>query len=921
MPDGYHRVIFKAGRDGSFGKDAEGKPIKEVFYDVIDGLEFRNIPVPQEQDAQGTLLPPVITPDPNCEFVGWQDSPLLDGNTVIRKDYTFTATFKPLKDVIEITTGDEDLPDYFVDVYLDTTDKADASITDNQFTGESKKHFKVNPEKIVEIPAADPQGGGVKDKDGNPLKDAKGKEAKWQFKSWQVEDVATKVWNKGETIKDQFTEKVTTIVAQYNLKLSDMEPVPETEIGEMWVFESLKKDDGTWVNNFMPKKDQFDQALEKVTGLPEYQSYRIITSEEDIYDLVKEEGGPVGDSQPRTVEIQAEVTFKNGTKKVVNIPVKVFKNIYRALNDEDKPNVVKNNPELSDYVKVTVNPTDKAVDKQRKVYYVNPLAQVLIPEKNPKPNGNYAFEGWYYKDPAQVSEGNPQGRVDVDLAKRMEISQEREIIAAYSTPTQPILPLEPMARKIIKNIGDSLTVDDYEAVITPPKDENGKDLRKILTIKLVKPKAKRVTTEKEGDFKEAIEVFYEDGSSTIIDVDVKVVPDYVPQTGDDKPEVPENFVKVTCDPTDKAVNSTPHIYWVNPEKEVTLPVGDPVGKEVRKADGTKDFTWLFTKWDKALTGIFKEGTTITAEYQKDYGGLTPIVPISDPPVVDLVPYGEDKITGNGIPGSKITVTDEDGNPLKGNDGNPIEVLVDETEKFTIPTNRLPEGKKPKDVYLTQTEKDKMPSEPVPVVEQGPKYIVAEDPDHPGEVPEGYVRLIFDATEDGTVDGHRKKIIDVRNDVTYEDPDLWAVLPETARYKDGTKLFDKWSPIVPKTGLVKDQTFEAQYKGKPVVPKPDPEPGTDPDKPNPEKPNPDPKPGTDTKPGTDPGTKPGSKPEQGRKDPATSNSPANKGGKTNQSKAPHTGDLFILPYALVGLASLALFGTLFIKGKKKRPQEK
>ena len=1123
VPDGYHRVIFKAGRDGSFGKDAGGKPIKEVFYDVIDGLEFRNIPVPQEQDDQGSLLPPVITPDPHCEFVGWQDSPLIDGNTVIRKDYTFTAKFRPLKDVIEITTGDEDLPDYFVDVYLDTTDKADASITDNQFTGESKKHFKVNPEKIVEIPAADPQGGGVKDKDGNPLKDAKGKEAKWQFKSWQVKDDATKVWNKGETIKDQFTEKVTTIVAQYNLKWSDLENVPETEIGGMWVFESLKKDDGTWVNNFMPKKDQFDQALEKVTGLPEYQSYRIITSEEDIYDLVKEEDGPVGDSKPRTVEIQAEVTFKNGTKKVVNIPVKVFKNIYRALNDEDKPNVVKNNPELSDYVKVTVNPTDKAVDKQRKVYYVNPLAQVLIPEKDPKPIGNLTFEGWYYKDPAQVSEQNPQGRVEVDLAKRMEISQEREIIAAYSTPTQPILPLEPTARKIIKNIGDSLTVDDYEAVITPPKDENGKDLRKILTIKLVKPKAERVTTEKEGDFKEAIEVFYEDGSSTIIDVDVKVVPDFVPQIGDDKPEVPENFVKVTCDPTDKAVDSTPHIYWVNPEKKVTLPEGDPVGKEVRKADGTKDFTWLFTKWDKALTGIFEEDTTITAEYQKDYGGLTPIVPISDPPVVDLVPYGEDKITGNGIPGSKITVTDEDGNPLKGNDGNPIEVSVDETGKFTIPTNRLPEGKKPKDIYLTQTEKEKMPSEPVPVVEQGPKYIVSEDPDHPGEVPEGYVRLIFDATEDGTVEGHRKKvidvredvsykdadlrkefpqtatyedgtmkfdrwnplipetgmvepeifiaqytenpkvitqdpknpdpvpegyvrlifdatidgtvdgytkkildvrqdvtyadpdlqellptmavykdatkrfdawdspvptegpvtektytalyvdnpkvivsedpdhpgevpegyvrlifdatedgtveghrkkIIDVRNDVTYEDPDLRAVLPETARYKDGTKLFDRWSPNVPKTGLVKDQTFEAQYKGKPVVPKPDPEPGTDPDKPNPEKPNPgtnpekpnpDPKPGTDSKPGTDPGnkpgSKPGSKPEQGRKDPATSNSPANKGGKTNQSKAPHTGDLFILPYALVGLASLALFGTLFIKGKKKRPQEK
>ena len=867
-PDGYHRVVFKADRDGSFGKDAEGKPIKEVFYDVIDGLEFRNIPVPQEQNAQGTLLPPVITPDPNCEFVGWKDRPLLDNDTVIRKDYTFTAKFKPLKDVIEITTGDEKLPDYFVDVYLDTTDKADASISGNQFTGKSKKHFKVNPEKIVEIPAADPQGGGVKDKDGKPLKDAKGKEAKWQFKSWQVKDGAPKVWNKGETIKGQFTEKETTIVAQYNLKWSDVEPVPETEIGGMWVFESLKKDDGTWVNNFMPQKDQFDQALKKVTGLPEYQSYKIIMSEEKIYDLVKEEGGPVGDRQPRIVQIKAEVTFNNGTKKVVNIPVKVFNNIYRALNDEDKPDVVKNNPELSKYVKVTVNPTDKAVDKQRRVYYVNPLAQVLIPEKDPQPTGNYKFEGWYYKDPAQVSKQNPQGRVKVDLANRMMISQEREIIATYSTPTQPILPLEPMAGKIIKSIGDSLTVDDYEAVITPPKDEDGKDLQKIRTIKIVKPKEERVTTENAGDFKETIEVFYEDGSSTRIDVHVKVVPDFVPQTGEDKPEVPGNFVKVTCDPTNKALDSTPHIYWVNPEKEVTLPEGNPVGKEVLKADGTKEYTWLFTKWDKSLTGIFKVGTTITAEYQRDYGGLTPLVPISDPPVADLVPYGEDKITGNGIPGSKITVTDEDGNPLMGDDGNSIEVSVDENGKFTIPTNRLPEGKTPKDVYLTQTEKDKtgkekMPSDPVRVVEQGPKYIVSKDPDHPGEVQEGYVRLIFDATEDCTVEGHQKKIIDVRSDVPYEDEDLQEVLPKTATYKNSTKVFDKWSPTVPKTGPVTAQTFEAQYKGKPVVPKPDPEPGTDPDKPNPDKPNPD-KPNPDK---PNPGTNP-DKPNPDKPNPGT-----------------------------------------------------
>ena len=856
-PDGYHRVVFKADRDGSFGKDAEGKPIKEVFYDVIDELEFRNIPVPQKQDAQGTLLPPVITPDPNCEFVGWQDRPLLDGNTVIRTDYTFTAKFKPLKDVIEITTGDEKLPDYFVDVYLDTTDKADATIPDNQFTGGSKKHFKVNPEKIVEILAADPQGGGVKDKEGNPLKDAKGKEAKWQFKSWQVKDDATKVWNKGEKIKGQFTEKETTIVAQYNLKWSDIEHVPKTDIGEMWVFESLKKDDGTWVNNFMPKKDQFDQALKKVTGLPEYQSYKIITSVEEIYDQVKEEGGSVGDSQPRIVQIQAEVTFKNGTKKVVNIPVKVFKNIYLALNDEDKPNVVKNNPELSKYVKVTVNPTDKAVDKQRRVYYVNPLAQVLIPEKDPQPTGNYKFEGWYYKDPAQVSKQNPQGRVKVDLAKRMMISQEREIIAAYSTPIQPIQPLEPTAGKIVKSIGDSLTVDDYEAVITPPKDENGKDLRKISNIKIVKPKADRVTTKEEGDFKEKIEVFYEDGSSTIIDVDVKVVPDFVQQTGKEK--MPSEPVPVEEQGPKYIVAEDPDHPGEVPEGYVRL-IFDATehgtladGQQKKVIDVREDVSYK----DPELSAEFPQRATYEDASQK-FDKWSPLVP-------ETGKVEEQRFTAQYTENPKVITQDSD-NPAEKPDGY-VRLIFDATENGTVDGHtkkildvrndltyadddvqaQLPKLAVYNDVTMHFTDwYPLVPKDDTKVedrtytaqYEANPKVIVPDDQKDPGKTPDGYVRITFDATEKGTVEGNRYKVIFVRADVTYEDQALRDVLPDAAQYESNTKKFRRWSPVVPKMGPIADNTiYTAQYVSESVTPPVDPD-KPNPDKPNPDKPNPD-----------------------------------------------------------------------------------
>ena len=162
-------------------------------------------------------------------------------------------------------------------------------------------------------------------------------------------------------------------------------------------------------------------------------------------------------------------------------------------------------------------------------------------------------------------------------------------------------------------------------VITPPKDDNGKDLRTIKTVKIVNPKDKRVTTEVPGGpYKEKIEVIYEDGATFEIEVDVIVRPDYVEQKGNDKPEVPDNYVKVVFKPTDKAVDSTEAIYWVNPEKEVKLPVTKPEGKKNVVVDKVKtDYT--FKSWhdeaddkafDVASKHQFKQTTSFVAKYKK-----------------------------------------------------------------------------------------------------------------------------------------------------------------------------------------------------------------------------------------------------------------------------------------------------------------
>ena len=386
----------------------------------------------------------------------------------------------------------------------------------------------------------------------------------------------------------------------------------------------------------MPQAADYDTALSEVKKLEGYKGYKIITTDEDLYKALEEKDrDKVSDSKPRTVNVKAEVTFTNGTKQTVNIPVKVYKNIYRALNDEDKPDIVKNTDKLKDFVKVTVNPTKLAEDSKKVVYYVNPNAKVIIPEKDPTPIANYKFEGWYYKDASKVTEENPQGRVSVDMTARQEIKETREIIASYSTKPTPVVPLEPTTKLITKNIGDSLTVDDYEKAITAPKDKEGKELRTISAVKIVADEKDRVNTKKAGDYKEKIKVIYEDGATYTVDVDVKVLPDYIKQDGEDKPkDVPDNFVKVIFDPTDKATDNAKTIYWVNPDKEVLIPAKGPQGKTGVDIGGVKT-DYVFKDWhyqsnnnvfDVNEPHKFANGTIIEAKYKEviDAGVIKPI---------------------------------------------------------------------------------------------------------------------------------------------------------------------------------------------------------------------------------------------------------------------------------------------------------
>lgn len=82
-PDGYHRIIFRADEGGNISLGDKDQGVKEIIYDVIDGLEFKKLPkVNAFADDSG-----------NYEFDEWNDERFLNDNTPIREDHIFTAKF------------------------------------------------------------------------------------------------------------------------------------------------------------------------------------------------------------------------------------------------------------------------------------------------------------------------------------------------------------------------------------------------------------------------------------------------------------------------------------------------------------------------------------------------------------------------------------------------------------------------------------------------------------------------------------------------------------------------------------------------------------------------------------------------------------------------------------------------------------
>ena len=507
-------------------------------------------------------------------------------DTIIQPDFS--------KDVVEQEDPNKkpDVPNSFVKVVVTTKEDGIEKATENT---KFERTFWVNPTKEVTIPVKNPTGDTVKDDKGNVVTDAAGKEIKWTFKEWSSPLTAT------------FTGKETTITAKYEKTIP--EPSVDASVVETYVGRE-------------PELGDYEKALKMMldkTGLSfdENVSSFEITKDPDV-------------SKPGMSEAKVTVEFKNGQIKEVTVPVKVYDNIYPGDTNGDKTSGTPDN-----YVKVTVNPKAYDEDNQKiKVYYVNPLAKVKIPEISIKEEDKkeYGFKKWTTNNKEINSSNNDE---IYDFTKEYQFTVDTEIYAFYEKNGEPEVNVEFESKEIVKNIGDKVSVKEYEDALIIPKDAEGKDIADVKGINILEDP----DTSKEGYTTAKIQVVYDDGKTQELIVLVKVLPDYVEQTDPDKkPDVPENFVKVivktkekvvkedgTQEEVERATNDTAfeRTFWVNPSKEVTIDVNKPTGKK----DITDNSTWNFDYWKvdtddgaeyrTTITDQFRDETIILAKYTKD----------------------------------------------------------------------------------------------------------------------------------------------------------------------------------------------------------------------------------------------------------------------------------------------------------------
>lgn len=474
-----------------------------------------------------------------------------------------------------------------------------------------------------------------------------------------------------------------------------------------------------------------------------------------------------GNALDKTTEIKADLTY--------TAQYKFTKDVVPQGPGEGKPVVPDN------YVKVTFKEGEHGVisASQTTIYWVNPEKVVDLTDKAPKVKADpeYKHTGW-----------------------------DKELKAKFATATD-------ITAKYLKKVETTNPEDTENYVKVDFKAETHGNIKagetsvywvlKNETIELKTPAVEAKTNYAFKEWKEPVKTSY-NTDTTHKAVFAYTGDNVVPQTGTEKPDVPENFVEVVFDKGTNGdfVTGAITTYWVNPDKQVTV-----TAPKVEANEGWKHVAWTYKlkatdTSDKEVTTLesvtdtFTEKvTTITAKYLKKV--------LEEKPTTDTDAYVEVKFNAesNGkLPEDKTVKS--------------YWVLKDTPVKFDVPTVTANPGWK--FIKYDPAVKDSYSEDTVHKA-QYKKIIETEDPKD-----KDYVKVTFDPAAQGTIKTGSNAEVWVLKDVTI---DPTAITPQL-EVKTGY-AFKEWTPAV-KDKYTEDTKHVASYtyNGDDVVPQ---KPGED--KPN------------------------------------------------------------------------------------------
>lgn len=275
--------------------------------------------------------------------------------------------------------------------------------------------------------------------------------------------------------------------------------------------------------------------------------------------------------------------------------------------------------------------------------------------------------------------------------------------------------------------------------------------------------------------------------------------DVVEQKGEEKPEVPDSFVKVIVKTTDKATDATAFekTFWVDPLNKVDINVNNPIGKIKEKVNisglGQKDVDYTFKGWQKVKSGTSDDSlstinpptaininnaqftdkvTVVEASYYEKFAAT----PIGKPIKIETLKTPKDK-----------EITEE---TLKNLITPPGDKVIKSIRVISKPDGKTV-GDEPAKIVITYTDGSTQGSDANPVlvpVEVHDNIV----PSYDGEMPEGalnnYVKISFKAGTGGTISDKNKKAYYVSPEV---EVDLTKIAGDITKTPDTGYINDSW----------------------------------------------------------------------------------------------------------------------------------